>query len=83
MSDLQEAIQTVEDCVKRYGDEVDWVEWRCLKPRLTPDRERVAEAIYFHACIPGDFIWELLDEKAKDHWREYADAAIAAMEGKE
>ncbi|MFN7883248.1 MAG: hypothetical protein ACK5PF_09580 [bacterium] len=46
---------------------------------MTDLRERVARAIYEHACIPGDFIWELLDEQARDHWRPYADAVLAEL----
>ena len=73
MSDLQGAIQTVEDCVKRYGDEVDWVEWLRLRARLEaqPDRQAVATA------IDVAFKGTLLQAEAFDA----ADAAIAAIKG--
>lgn len=76
-SELQRAMQTVEDCVKRYGDEVDWVEWRRIRARLTPDRGRVTSALK-RAYMPR-FAPEELDLSRWDSWEKLADAAIDAM----
>ena len=95
MSDLQRDIDEIDFLVAEFAGIEITAAWQRIRARLaeqssavasvasSPDRERVAESLYYHACIPGDFMWELLDEKAKDHWRAYAEAAIAAMEGKE
>lgn len=61
-SELQRAVQTVEDCIKRYGDEVDWVEWQRIRARLTPDRERIAAALdNAHGPMDWDYALALAD----------------------
>ena len=67
-----DCIQVVEDVVMKHGDEIDAVCWQRLKPRLTPDRESVARALYEHAIAnQGAVTWE--------GWLAKADAAINAM----
>lgn len=74
MSDLQREMQTMESLVALYGDEGDKADWQRIRARLTPDRERVARAIcseiHGTSALAGSYLL-------------VADAAIAAMEGKE
>jgi len=65
-----DCIQVVEDVVMKHGDEIDAVCWQRLKPRLTPDRERVARTIH-DANTHG--------LNREDVWLARADAAIKAM----
>lgn len=81
MSDLQidtgggnvlDCIQVVEDVVMKYGDEIDAVCWQRLKKRLTPDRERLTDALQDTAIGQA---------KNLDHYdaRRIVDAVITAM----
>lgn len=69
-----DCIQVVEDVVMKHGDEIDAVCWQRIKPRLTPDRERVARAMY--EAIWHHPSWEHADQY---DWLVCADAAIDAM----
>ena len=71
-----DCIQVVEDVVMNHGDEIDAVCWQRLKPRFMPDRERVARAIAAAMLRQGHVM------HGEAYWA-VADAAIAAMEGRE
>ena len=75
-----DCIQVVEDVVMKHGDEIDAVCWQRLKPRLTPDRDRVARAICA-AC--GENPEHTGDAQGNDkRWQDYlevADRYINAM----
>ena len=75
MSDLQRDIERVErmmECALPDG----WDAWQRIRARLTPDRERVARAIAGEMLAQGHVM------HGEAYWH-VADAAIAAMEGKE
>ena len=69
MNDLQRDIERI-DAIAAMMFEGDREAWQRLKPRLTPDRERVARAIEATAAEAD------LDENV---WLAQADAAIKAM----
>ena len=78
MSDLQRSIELVDEALGIAFDDNDpAVEaWQRLRARLTPDRERVARAIAGEMLAQGHVM------HGEAYWH-VADAAIAAMEGKE
>lgn len=54
--------------------------WQRIRQRLTPDRERVARALYDEDLLPGDvYDWDDATLEDRNYWRAKADAAIAAM----
>ena len=73
MSDLQRDIEVVDSLIRGVwgADPYEHAAWQRLKPRLTPDRERVAMAIH-DANTTG--------LRGEDFWLALADAAIKAME---
>ena len=69
MSDIQRDIERVEACIENHVDVIDARdEWDRLKPRLTPDRQKLAAAMD-NAHGPMDW----------DYALALADAAIAAI----
>ena len=78
MSDLQRDFDAIAPLAAR--EQYTWEAFTRIRARLTPDRGRVAMALVLRETI--------LDERGEprdtlDYWREMADAAIKAMEGKE
>lgn len=70
-SELQRDVGMIEGLVSGEGSPVHVACWQRLKPRLNPDRERVARAIAEAVDGDGELPWQsFLPE---------ADAAIAAM----
>lgn len=82
MSDeqLQRDIDRVEGLVISMGWPSHTEAWQRLKPRLTPDRERVARAICKAAHKGNDErAWEEITALDREYWLSVSDAAIAAM----
>ena len=76
MSDLQRDVETVDFAMRLESHEFRSA-WQRLKPRLTPDRERVFAAITETLIRFGHDDATMLQDCIFA-----ADAAIAAMEGK-
>ena len=77
MSDLQRDIELIDAVIRGQGWPQWEAAWQRLKPRLTPDRERVARA------IAGSLGGNPRVGELPPSWMKAADAAIAAMELKE
>ena len=79
-SDLQRDIELVSMALGIAFDDNDpAVEaWQRIRARLTPDRERVAQAMFDRAVR-----WDAHVNDDADFWGAVADAAIKAMEGNE
>lgn len=69
-SELQRDLELIAGLLWDKGTMQHWEAWQRIRQRLTPDRERVARAIYSAASS--------FDNQA-DYWGALADAAIAAM----
>ena len=72
MNDIQRDVDEIDFLVAEFAGIEITAAWQRLKPRLTPDRERVARAIH-DANTTG--------LRGEDVWLARADAAIKAMGG--
>lgn len=80
MSDLQRDFETIEQLVENKGFAEDFAALLRIRARLTPDRERVARAMYDEDLLPGDvYDWDDATLEDRNYWRAKADAAIRAM----
>lgn len=82
-SELQRDIDLVQATIA-WGAEsaAPFEAWNRLKPRLTPDRERVARAIAKAVYVSDDAVEDpKRGTKGYLFWLPAADAAIDAMEG--
>lgn len=80
-TELQRDIGLVDDMVAEYAGREITGAWQRLKPRLAPDRERVAEGMFdaemkFRGMRAS---WSRISPTTQAGWLRSADAAIKAM----
>lgn len=78
-TELQRDIDEISRFVSQCGWQGERAAWQRLKPRLTPDREALARAIYAKTTWHMFGPWEEAQEHVRAQCLWHADAAIAAM----